>query len=436
MTSSAEGSKTRFTLAETVDDYRPLAFDRAGGTVWTSEGKFLELAGGSHASCIVHDEGELKRRLLRRFSVEPLPLLSRALAGAAQLELAERVVTDWGDLRARAYFVSGGTEGIETAIRLAHHIQRQRGRPEATKCIGRQLSYHGMSQMARALGDHPVHGRLGALDPHWPKIPEPRCSDCPLSLHRDTCGLACADLLDDAIQDAGSETVSAHVFEPVGGTTAGAVLPPVGYLERIREICAHHSVLLIADETITAFWRTGRALRTPSGAADIVVGGKCLAAGLAPICAVLVAGNLVDELRRDGAALPLRLTFAGNPLACAAAAVVQDYVQETGLGDHVARNGTLIYNLLADRLPVGKDIQIHGTGHLWSVSVRCKSLEEANRHLASARRRANEAAVEFMGGARSSHEYGWFHVMISPAFDCTEEEILACVEAVRYLTSR
>lgn len=428
------GSMARPILAEGIDDVRPLVFERSGPFLRTEAGRYLELAGGAHATCIVNDDGGIQRRIVERMRREPIPVLGRAVASPAQVELACKIVGAWGDPRARVYFVSGGTEGIETAVRLAHYTQALRGRPQAVKCIGRQNSYHGMSMLARAIGDHPLHSQLGALDPRWPKMPEPRCSDCPLSLRRETCALACAEMLHDIILQEGPDTVAAYVIEPVGGTTAGAVPAPEGYIERVREICRTHQVLLIADETITAFWRTGRAFCTPPAGADIVVGGKCLAAGITAIGAVILAGALVDELRVRNASLPLRLTFAGNPLACVVAAVVQEYVEESGLGIRVASNGSWIGEVLTARLSAAHNIDVHGQGHLWSIATRCRDLPEARLDFEKVRRRALAAGIEFMGGVRLGKNAAWRHFMLSPAFDCTPAELEACIDAACCLT--
>ena len=161
--------EARRTLADTVDDFRPVAISRRGPILCTDRGRLLEVAGGAHASCIVNDNGELVRRISARMLDEPLPLLTRGAASSVQLELAEIVAGLWGDQGGRVYFVSGGTEAIETAARLALHTQKLRGRSSATKFIGRKVSYHGMSLFARNVADHPVHSRLGGLDLMWPK---------------------------------------------------------------------------------------------------------------------------------------------------------------------------------------------------------------------------------------------------------------------------
>ena len=209
-------------------------------------------------------------------------------------------------------------------------------------------------------------------------------------------------------------------------------MPPRGYLRRVSEICRKYGVLLIADETITAFWRTGSPFYSAAEEVDMVVGGKCLAAGLAPICAVLLSGSLAYELRELAAPLPLRLTFAGNPLACLAAVEVQRYAEEHGLGSRVRANDNRLRQIIYERMRgCPSRTVIDGVGHLWSIAVECRTSDEASGMFDRARQKAEAAGLELMGGVRTSSDTNWFHLMLAPAFDCSDEDLHACVDGAR-----
>lgn len=414
---------TPLTLTETVDDRRALALRRQGVQVGTSQGTWLEMAGGSHACCIVHDDGEVLRGAIQEIARSPFAVSGRTHANRSQQALAEIVIGYTNDPDARVFFTSGGTEAIETAVRIAHHIQRQRGLTHATAIVGRQYSYHGMSVLARNIGGHPVHGQLGrGINFGWPKLNEPRCHMCPLGLEQPSCGIACASGLAELLA-LDSERIAAVIVEPVSGTTGGALVPPEGYLNRLSKICKAHGVLLIVDETVTGFWRVGTAFASMDIDPDIVVGGKCLAAGWAPIGCTIVSGQLCSEMRASGSEVPLRLTFSGNAVAAAFACSAQAYVMKNDLGGRVRRNSNSIRDALENQIRVGGfQARVHGTGHLWAIEVDVGERDPV-AVFASLRSEAGRKHVELMGGTHCAAQTNSVHVLVSPAFDAHPEEI-------------
>lgn len=416
-------------LPERLGAPRPLAVSRRGARLTTDVGEILEIAGGAHASCIVNDQGAILTAAVDRIQRAPFPCTSRSVRHSFQDELAERVVDLFGDPAARVYFTSGGTEAVETAARLAYHIQSLRGRRRASVIVGRTHSYHGMSLLARNIGHHPVHSALpDGLDFGWPKLPEPRCSDCPMQCAPAGCDLRCVDVLEDILKRVGTERVAAVIIEPVSGTTGAALVPPQGYIQRLSKLCRSNRILLIADETVTAFGRTGAAFATGAGLADIVVGGKCLGGGFAPVNAVILSSVLVDELSKNSEELPLRLTFAGNPLACVIATCAQEYADRRNLYSIVRQRSTTIGDGLAQLVrDDGVPAIISGIGHLWSVQVPVRRGDgiPALDHL---RRSASVHGLEFMGGVIVGLQCDYVHLMFTPAFDITDPELLSGIE--------
>lgn len=412
-------------LTEQVVDYRPVALERDGTQVRTATGLILEVAGGSHASCIVRDDGEIAQRALARIGRHRFASSGRLYSNDAQVELADLVVGATSDRSARVFFTSGGTESFETAIRLAHHMQEVRGCPTRSLVVGRQFSYHGMSLLARATASHPVHSRLPpGLIATIPKLPEPRCDACPLNKERQSCGLACADVLDEVLDELGTDKVAAVVLEPVAGTTGGALPPPVGYLGRIEAICRKRGVLLILDETVTAFWRTGVAFFGETEVqADIVFGGKCLAAGFAPLGCVVVRGDLCDELMHAKRDLPLRLTFAGNAVACSFGLAAQEYIREKGLGARVLSNSTVLRGLLERACEVSRiGAAVTGIGHLWAINVSFPppTAQKFSLHL---RKAAARRGIEALIGQRPGSNATPVHMLVCPPFDANDEDL-------------
>lgn len=418
-------------LTEKIVDNRDTAVSRSGIFVRTKTSEFLELSGGSHASCIVHDDGAIVENLCNRMKIDLFPLTGRTLRHRVQEELAELVISLFGDSEARVYFTSGGTESVETAIRLAYHIQQQRGRAEATIVVGHEYSYHGMSLLTRNAAHHPIHSALPkAVNFSWPKLPEPRCNACPLGLVLESCGIACASVLEEIISVHKAENIAAVILEPISGTTGGALVPPPSYISHLSRICRREGILLIADETVTAFWRTGREFVVTANEADIVVGGKCLGSGWAPIGCVILSSQLCDELKSSRVDLPLRLTFAGNPLACLVALTVQRYIIDNGIGERVKQNSSFIEQTLVKTCP--SHTNVYGTGHLWGIEVPIKAgLGESALQMLKAE--ASLRSLEFMGGFKSGKYSDSVHILLTPPFDATRAELIVAIDAAATL---
>lgn len=405
-----------------VDDRRPLLRGRSGASAQTSTGGLLEVAGGSHSTCIVNDGGAIRDAIGEHLARGLVVGGARGYVNEAQLELAEQVMRFADDDEAKVYFTSGGTEAYETALRLAFHIQALRRQPHRSIVLGHRFSYHGMSIAARNAGDHPEHAIApGGVDFRWPKIDEPSGPSigCALS----------------AFESAGAERVAAVVVEPVSGTTGGAVLKHPNYLVGLVSLCVETGAILIVDEVVTAFGRTGRGLYTGTLKPDMIIGGKCLAAGYAPIGCVILSGALCQELRQSHQALPLRLTFSGNALSCAAALAVQEYAAKSRLFDRVGANGALVgarlQSACKEAIP---GAEVHGVGHLWGVHAPVR-LGRGAAAVVSLKMHATERGVEFMGGWRRHGERETVHVTITPAFDLREDELGVVVDAAVALLS-
>ncbi|MGZ4122405.1 MAG: aminotransferase class III-fold pyridoxal phosphate-dependent enzyme, partial [Tumebacillaceae bacterium] len=198
------------------------------------------------------------------------------------------------------FFVNSGSEATEIALRFVWQYWQERNKPLKQKVLSRRVSYHGMTLGALGVSGHyERRSRYGWVLHEEPSVAEAYCYRCPFALEPETCGLRCADDLEKQIRRIGADKVAAFIAEPVVGASGAAITPPPGYFERIREICDRYDVLLVIDEVMTGFGRTGTwfGIDHWNVKPDITVVGKGLSAGYTPIAAVLLTDAVLEPLR-------------------------------------------------------------------------------------------------------------------------------------------
>jgi len=256
-------------------------------------------------------------------------------------ELARRVAAKMPAGLDRVFFVSGGSEAVESAIKLARQWALVTGQSGRWKVIGRFPSYHGGT-----MGSLSVTGDLALTETFAPQIRAMPTVSAP-TVHRDRDnlsleqrGLKYADMLEEKIQTEGPETVLAFIMEPVGGAATAALVPPDSYFARIREICDRHGILLIHDEVMSGIGRTGKFLGGDhwNCRPDIVVLSKGIGSGYAPLGAMAAHRRLVDPVL-DSGGFQHGYTYAGNPLSCAAGLAVLDELERLGAVENAATVG-------------------------------------------------------------------------------------------------
>ena len=333
--------------------------------------RILDAAGGAIVSNVGHGRAEVVRAVAA--ALEQVTYLVPPFATEARVELVERLRRAWlPPGLTRIVFTSGGSEAMDAALRLArqHHVAA--GRPERWKMIGRELSYHGTTLATLAVGGH--EKRRAGLEPlllDWPKAPAHYCLRCPLGLSRPTCDVACVDAIEAIILREGPETVAAVVAEPVVGSTAGALVPPDDYWPRLAEICRRHGVLLIADEVMSGFGRTGRAFAVDHWGVvpDILVGGKGLSGGYAPMGGVYATDAVLAPIAARGEDF-MFYTYAAHPASCAAASAVLEIVEREGLVARAAEQGKRLLDLLRAALADHPNVaEVRGLGLLLGVEL-------------------------------------------------------------------
>ncbi len=286
------------------------------------------------------------------------------------VDLAEKLVGLAGGRFDRVFFSSGGSESVESALKLARQYWVCRGEPARSVFIARQPSYHGSTMGALAMTSYtPLTRPFEPMIQLYPKVASPTQYRVPAGKTAEQHALDCADELDAAIREVGAERVAAFVAEPIGGASTGAEVPHDAYFTRIREICSRHGILLILDEVMTGIGRTGRwfGFQHWNVDADILCVAKGLGAGYYPTSAIVTRAALTDPILASGG-FQHGYTYAGNPLASATALAVIDVIEREGLVENAAVTGDYLRNLLDD-LATRHDFigDVRGRGFLQAI---------------------------------------------------------------------
>ena len=332
-----------------LHDY-PTAMRGDGVYLYDADGRqYLDGSGGAAVSCLGHGHPDVVAAI--KAQVEELAFSHTAFfTNQPQERLAEKLVGRFGESDAKVYFLSGGSEANETAIKLARQYWAARGRDDKKICISRHQSYHGNTLGALAISGNPGRSAVyRPLLPDWPKI-EP----CYAYRHQhadetdEEYGLRCADALETAIQDVGADNVAAFFAETIVGATLGAVPAMATYFPRIREICDRHDVLLVLDEVMAGGGRTGSyfAFEQESVVPDIVTLAKGLGGGYQPIGAAIVRGNIYDEIVAAVGSFAHGHTYIGHATACAAGLAVTTVIESENLLARVKDSGQLLRSAL------------------------------------------------------------------------------------------
>lgn len=267
--------------------------------------------------------------------------------------LAAKLAKLSGDDRARVYFVSGGSEANETALKLAKNYHHLNGEPNRWKVLSRRGSYHGATLACTSLGrggpgGGAVPAQFGPLVPGNVHVAQPNAYRCHMCSRDGGCSLECAREVERAIVHEGPSTVAAFIAEPISAA-AGIHVPHPDYWPAVRDICSRHGVLLIADEVITGFCRTGKMFATEhwNVQPDIRTVAKALTSGYMPIGATIVAGDVADAFDGGGAGTFQHLfTFGGNPAASAAALANLEIMEQEDMAARSAEMGDYLFERL------------------------------------------------------------------------------------------
>ena len=265
-----------------------------------------------------------------RFENEAAELLAERLAAFAPAGM------NW------SFFSNGGSEALDSAVKLVRQYWLDRGQPERWKVIGRRPGFHGNTLMALSVGYHA--GRRARYLPYITELPHLRAPWIYRCEHGDAMdGPYCDDCSGRAlaalIEAEGPESVAAFIAEPLIGAAAPAVTPPPGYYQTIREICDRYDVLFISDEVMTGVGRTGRnfGIQHWDVVPDLMLFAKGISAGYAPLAGVLAHDRVIDVIRSGAGRYENTFTWGGNPMACAVGAATLEAMVREEIVDGVAQ---------------------------------------------------------------------------------------------------
>jgi adenosylmethionine-8-amino-7-oxononanoate aminotransferase len=405
----------------------PVAVAGDGPYLIDADGKrYLDGSGGAAVSCLGHGHPAIVAAV--REQVARLEYAHTSFLTSEPAEsLADDLVAHAPAGLTHVYFVSGGSEGVEAALKMAVQYHAECGRPGKNQVIARWQSYHGNTLGALSAGGNRWRrAQFPSLLIEMSHIGE--CCEYRGRREGESAqqyGRRMADELEAEIERLGADRVAAFIAEPVVGATMGAVPAAPGYFRRIREICDRHDVLLILDEVMCGMGRTGtlHACEQEGIAPDLEVIAKGLGAGYQPIGAVLVQGRVVEAIRAGSGFFQHGHTYLGHPVACAAALAVQREIRP--LLPQVRSHGERLDAMLRDRLGAHPNVgDIRGRGLFRAIELVADRATKAP--LPPARRTHARLKAAAMGHGLLCYPMGGTidgeqgdHVLLAPPFTCT-----------------
>ncbi|AQQ35232.1 aspartate aminotransferase family protein [Burkholderia cenocepacia] len=416
----------------------PVAVAGDGIEIIDSTGKrYIDACGGAAVSCLGHSNQRVIDAIKRQAQQLPYAHTSFFTTDVAE-ELADRLVDGAPAGLDHVYFVSGGSEAIEAALKLARQYFVEKGEPQRRHFIARRQSYHGNTLGALAIG-----GNAWRREPFLPLLIEAHHVS-PCYAYRDqqagetdeAYAQRLADELERKIVELGAENVAAFVAETVVGATAGAVPPVRTYLKKIRAVCDKYGVLLILDEIMSGMGRTGYlyACDEDDVAPDLLTIAKGLGAGYQPIGATLVSDRIYRTIVDGSGFFQHGHTYLGHATACAAALEVQRVIAEDKLLDNVKARGEQLRASLREHYGTHPHVgDVRGRGLFVGVElVRDRDTKATfdpalKLHAAVKREAMQRGLMVYPMGGTIDGVHG-DHILVAPPFVCTAQQIDTIVE--------
>jgi len=411
-----------------------------GQGVWLEDAagrRYIDASGGAAVSCLGHGHPDVLAAMHRQIDQLAYAHTSFFTTEVAE-QLADQLIRTAPAGMSHAYFVSGGSEAVEAALKMARQYYLEIGQPERSHFIARRQSYHGNTLGALAVGGNEWRRRQFApllvdvthVSPCYP-YRDQREGETP-----EQYGQRLARELDETIRRVGPGKVLAFVAETVGGATAGVLVPVPGYFKAVREVCDRHGVLLILDEVMCGMGRTGtlHACQQEGVVPDLMTIAKGLGGGYQPIGAVLAQHKIVEAMSAGSGFFQHGHTYLGHAVACAAALAVQQVIERDGLLQKVQRGAHVLQALLAEKFANHPQVgEVRGRGYFWGVELVAERagktpFDPARRLHARVKSEAfaRGLLVYPMGGTVDGR-YG-DHILLAPPFIVTDDELALIVE--------
>lgn len=350
----------------------PVAAGGQGVYMTDADGhRYIDASGGAAVSCLGHGHPDVMAAMHRQIEQLSYAHTSFFTTEVAE-QLADLLVATAPAGMSHVYFVSGGSEAVEAALKMARQYFVEIGQPQRRHFIARRQSYHGNTLGALAVGGNewrreqfrPLLIDVTHVSPCY-EYRDRRLDESP-----EQYGQRLVVELSDTITRLGPETVIAFVAETVGGATAGVLTPVPGYLRGLRDLCDRHGILLILDEVMCGMGRTGtlHACEQEGVAPDLLTIAKGLGGGYQPIGAVLAQARLVEAMRKGSGLFQHGHTYLGHAVACAAALAVQQVIHRDGLLARVKAAGAVLERELRHRFAEHPHVgDIRGRGLFWGL---------------------------------------------------------------------
>ena len=416
----------------------PVAVGGRGIELFDATGKsYIDASGGAAVSCLGHGHPDVIAALHAQ-----LDQLAYAHTGFFTTEIAERLadqlVADAPEGLDHVYLVSGGSEAIEAALKMARQYFVEKGQTQRRHVIARRQSYHGNTLGALAAGGNewrraqfkPLLIETHHIDPCYAyRFQRADESD-------EAYAARAAQALEDKILELGEDQVMAFVAETVVGATAGAVPPVADYLKRIRAICDRYGVLLILDEVMCGMGRTGtlHACEQDGVSPDLMTIAKGLGGGYQPIGAVLLGSHIFEAFSKGSGFFQHGHTYMGHPMAAAAGLAVQQVIHRDKLLANVMRQGTYLQQRLTERFANHHFVgDIRGRGLFCGIELVADRSTKApldpkrKLHTHVKREAMERGLMVYPGGGTIDGVYG-DHILVAPPFIVTSDDIDVIVE--------
>lgn len=387
---------------------------------------YFDASGGSGSLIFGHGDREMVTVLKQQ--AETLTIFPSRILG---VEIVEHYLTELlafaGSAFERGLTFTSGSDAVEAALKLALHHQMASGRPGRTKIIGRRGSYHGNTLSGLgAAGFVSRRKPYEAVLPHVRKASSAHCRACEFGLTPAECQLECASSVEEAIVAEGPDTVAAFILEPIVGAALSAAVPDGRYLQMVRTICDRHDILLIFDEVMTGFGRTGQpfAWQLSGVVPDILVCGKGMSAGYYPLSGVLATSRITSVFGGESGPFQNGHTHACSPTGAAVGLAVVERLREQALLANVRRRGADLRERLRDSRLGAAISNVRGEGLMIGFDIASDSPGARPGAAADRFQRAalRHGLIIYGSSGGSGTEWG-DHAMLLPPLTITEQDV-------------
>jgi adenosylmethionine-8-amino-7-oxononanoate aminotransferase len=416
----------------------PVAAGSHGMFIRDAEGReYLDASGGAAVSSLGHAHPEVLAAMHAQLDTLAYAHTSFFTSEVAE-QLADELIGSAPEGMSHVYLVSGGSEAVESALKMARQYFVETGQPQRTHFIARRQSYHGNTLGALAVG-----GNAWRREPFAPiLVPATHVAPCyPYREQRDDesaeqYGLRLAAELEAAILAQGADRVIAFVAETVGGATAGVLTPVPGYFKAVRAVCDRYGVLLILDEVMCGMGRTGtlHACEQEGVVPDLITIAKGLGGGYQPVGAVLAQRRIVEAMSQGSGFFQHGHTYLGHPMACAAALAVQRVIRRDGLVAKVREDGAAFGAMLREALGGHPHVgDIRGRGFFWGLELVADRASKApfdpalKLNAAVKKDAMSRGLLCYPFGGTVDGRQG-DHVLLAPPFIATRQHLQAIAE--------